>query len=145
MAELKRMEDSQKRDVKSVNAFSQKRLASKKSLVSINDNLAGQLSEKSDLIEPNHALFKKNAENVFEKKLEENYKRKLVHRNSKDLFQKVQRSLSQSKQVQQQQNIRPNSREKPFHTVDLLHPDYPLANSTVKSTKKAPSTQVNLQ
>lgn len=69
VAELRRMEDSQKRDVKSVAAFSQKRLASKKSLVSINDNLAGQLSEKNDLIEPNHALFKKNAENVFEKKL----------------------------------------------------------------------------
>ena len=133
--------------MRSVAAFSQKRLASKKSIVSINDNLAGQLSEKSDLLEPTHALFKKNAENVFEKKLEENYKRKLVHRNSKDLFQKVQRSLSQSKQVQQQQNIRPNSREKPFHAVDsLLHPDYPLANSTVKSVKKVPSnTQVGFQ
>lgn len=48
--ELKRMEESQKRDAKSVAAYSQKRLASKKSIVSINDNLAGQLSEKSDLI-----------------------------------------------------------------------------------------------
>lgn len=44
VTELKSMEESQKREAKSVAAFSQKKLASKKSLVSINDNLAGQLS-----------------------------------------------------------------------------------------------------
>lgn len=49
---------------------------------------------------PINPMQKKNVENIFDKKLEETQKKKMIRINSKDLFQKVQKSLSYSKNNQ---------------------------------------------
>jgi hypothetical protein len=98
-AELKKIEDRGKNNAKSSAFFSHKHLDSKKSILSINDKISEQKNEF--LVERSQTnLFKKKPENIFEKQLEQNEKRRMVHRNSKDLFQKVQKSLSYSKQNQ---------------------------------------------